>query len=362
MVHPFTNIQHRLGGPTALVRAEAPAGGPVWVITDEALAKSALADPRITRDSAYAPAHWQPWEMGVEPPGAQVPSLTTLDGPPHLRLRRAHAPLFTARHLAGHADRTTETARRLLAATETDLVADFTTRFPLTVICELLGVPTEHLDELAAACKALTTSVGPVETAAATATLSRLVAGALGTDTAAAQLRARLPELTDEQVHYLLFGLVFAGQLTTESALGFLIAHLLAGHHEGTDDEFVQEMLRRNPPAPFTLWRFTTEEVELAGTVLPPRSPVLAHIQGINDAGHDLTFGFGAHLPRRRAARAAGTGGRHEGAAGGVPGRPAGRPVRRSDGPRPGPQRQAAHRAAGHPSLEMGTGAPPPGE
>ncbi len=291
MAHPFTNIQHRLGAK-ALVRAEAPAGGPVWVITDDALAREALADPRITRDSAFAPEHWGPWEMGVEPPGEQVPSLTSLDGPPHLRLRRAHAPLFTARHIAEYADRTTETARRLLEDTETDLVADFTTRFPLTVICELLGVPTEHLDELAAACKALTTSAGPVETAAATATLSRLVAGARAQDT----LHARLPELTDEQIHYLLFGLVFAGQLTTESALGFLIAHLLAGHHKGTDDEFVQEMLRRNPPAPFTLWRFTTEEVEIAGTVLPPRSPVLAHIQGINDAGHDLTFGFGAHF------------------------------------------------------------------
>jgi cytochrome P450 len=296
VVHPFTNIQHRLG-PAPIVRAEAPAGGPVWVITDEALAKRVLADPRITRDSAYAPTHWQPWELGVEPPGAQVPSLTTLDGPPHLRLRRAHAPLFTSRRIAEHADRTTETARRLLSDTQTDLVADFTTRFPLTVICELLGVPTEHLDELAEACHALTTSVGPAAIGAATATLSRLVASALDNgDTAAAQLRARLPELTDEQVHYLLFGLVFAGQLTTESALGFLIAHLLAGHHEGSDDEFVQEMLRRNPPAPFTLWRFTTEEVELAGTVLPPRSPVLAHIQGINDAGHDLTFGFGAHF------------------------------------------------------------------
>lgn len=299
MVHPFTNTQYRLDGPTALVRAEAPAGGPVWVITDEELAKSVLADPRITRDSAYAPAHWQPWEMGVEPPGAQVPSLTTLDGPPHLLLRRAHAPLFTSRRIAEHADRTADTARHLLAGLpdHTDLVADFTTRFPLTVICELLGVPTEHLDELAEACHALTSSVGPAAIGAATATLSRLVAGALDNgDTAAARFRARLPEMTDEQVHYLLFGLVFAGQLTTESALGFLVAHLLAGHHDGTDDEFVQEMLRRNPPAPFTLWRFTTEEVELAGTVLPPRSPVLAHIQGINDAGHDLTFGFGAHF------------------------------------------------------------------
>ena len=30
-----------------------------------------------------------------------------------------------------------------------------------------------------------------------------------------------------------------------------------------------RETLRQHPPAPFTLWRFTAEEVEVAGVTLP---------------------------------------------------------------------------------------------
>lgn len=60
------------------------------------------------------------------------------------------------------------------------------------------------------------------------------------------------------------------------------------------------ETLRRHPSAPFTLWRFTTTEIELAGTTLPARAPVLVDIAGINTAPDragqpDLAFGAGHH-------------------------------------------------------------------
>ncbi|MHA6621119.1 hypothetical protein [Pseudonocardia sp. DLS-67] len=50
-------------------------------------------------------------------------------------------------------------------------------------------------------------------------------------------------------------------------------------------------------PAPFTLWRFTSTEVELGGVQLPERAPVLVDIAGINASGEgpDLTFGAGPH-------------------------------------------------------------------
>ena len=49
-------------------------------------------------------------------------------------------------------------------------------------------------------------------------------------DGLARELRERLPaEVTDEQVHYLLFTLLFVGQLTTGPALGFVLARVLAG-------------------------------------------------------------------------------------------------------------------------------------
>ncbi|MFB4273269.1 cytochrome P450 [Nonomuraea sp. GTA35] len=299
----------RSAGP--IVRADAPAGGPAWIITDDALAREALVHPHIVKDPAYAPAHWDPRTAGLEPTAAAQPSLTTYDGPAHARLRRAHAPLFTARRMQDYADRITGFARdqlTALAATgETvDLMADFTTRFPLTVVCDVLGVPLDRIDQAIAACRGMH-SADPAEVGAAMAAFGRLAAAALeeGRHGLAAELRERVPdELTETQLHYLLFTLIYAGQLTTDPSLGFLLAHVLdaagARADGATVEELVRETLRRHAPAPFSLWRFTSADIELGGVRLPARSPVLVDIQGINTQpgramGPDLTFGAGPH-------------------------------------------------------------------
>jgi cytochrome P450 len=299
----------RAAGP--IVRADAPAGGPVWIITDDVLAREVLVHPRIVKDPAHAPVGWDPRTAGLEPTAAAQPSLTTLDGPAHERLRRAHAPLFTARRMSDHADRITALARDLLTgladASETvDLTADFTTRFPLSVVCDVLGVPLERIDQAIAACRGMYGDT-PEEVGMAMAAFGELAAAALsdGQDGLAVELRDRIPgEMTETQLHYLLFTLIYAGQLTTDPSLGFLLARVFAAEdaavEETTIEEFVRETLRLHSPAPFSLWRFTSADLELAGVRLPARSPVLIDIQGINtdprrSIGPDLAFGAGPH-------------------------------------------------------------------
>ncbi|MGQ4269662.1 cytochrome P450 [Nocardiopsis changdeensis] len=303
--HPAHAALRALG---PLVRVRAPAGGPAWIVTDDTLAREVLVDPRIVKDPAYAPGHWDPRTAGLEPTAAAQPSLTTTDGPAHERLRRAHAPLFTARRIGSYAGRVTGHARRMLTGLAAeggpvDLMADFTTRFPLTVVCDLLGVPLDRVDQAVTACR-LMHGDGPEDVGRAMAAFADLAAAALepGRDGLAVELRARVPDLTESQVHYLLFTLIYAGQLTTDPSLGFLIAGLLGpgGRSAGDADEVVRETLRRHSPAPFSLWRFTASEVELAGVRLPARSPVLVDIQGINTdpdraIGPDLAFGAGPH-------------------------------------------------------------------
>jgi cytochrome P450 len=312
-VDPFTDSVHRVDAPSRtvalraagpIVEVQAPAGGPAWIITDEALARQALGDDRLVKDPAFAPLSWDRWAAGLEPTAAEAPSLTTLDGPAHAALRRAHTPLLTARRVRGYADRIAEIARELLTAAAADepvdLMTDFTTRFPLTVICEVLGVPADRVDQAVAACRGMGT-YGPAEFTGVMSAFADLAGAALANDRGglAAELRERVPDgMTDRQVHYLIFGLIFAGQITTDAALGFLLAEVLAGGQR--TDDVVRDVLRRHPPAPFTLWRFTTTEVELGGVLLPERAPVLVDIAGINttaDAadGPDLTFGAGAH-------------------------------------------------------------------
>ena len=313
----------RTAGP--LVRAEAPAGGPVWIVTDDALARAVLTDPRVVKDTAWAPESWDPRVAGLEPPASAVPSLTTCEGPAHARLRQAHAPLLGARRLREHYGRMTGHARELLAAAAVggtvDLAADFTPRYPLVVLLDLLGVPLDRVDEALAACRGM--FAGPEAMGRAMGAFDEIAAAALvdGRDgpkrvlgssaaaeqggdpqvgTLAVELRDRLPdELTAEQVRYLLFGLIFPGQLTTDPALGFVLADLLTGDGPTDPDDLVRQALRRHPPAPFTLWRFTAEEVELAGVTLPARSPVLIDVLGIGTSGDgsgpDLSFGAGPH-------------------------------------------------------------------
>ncbi|MGW7019200.1 cytochrome P450 [Streptomyces decoyicus] len=302
----------RAAGP--LVQVDAPAGGPAWIVTDDVLAREVLADPRIVKDPACAPPGWDRHSAGLEQTAAEQPSLTTLDGPEHAALRRAHAPLLNAKRIRAQSDRVHAIARELLtelAAERTviDLMAGFTTRYPLTVLLDLLGIPLGEVGRAADACRRMLGNE-PGDQKRAIDALTALAASGLGDGGRglAAELRDRAPaHTTRDQLQYHLFALIFAGQLTTDAALGTLIARALANgprpapsDEEGRDD-LVDETLRQHPPAPFTLWRFTTTELALAGIRLPARAPVLVDILGINtdparSPGPDLAFGAGPHF------------------------------------------------------------------
>jgi len=289
---PGTAEALRAAGP--VVRAEAPAGGPAWIVTDEELARRVCSDDRVVKDPAYAPETWDRWRAGLEPTAAEQPSLTTLDGPAHAALRKAHAPVLSARRVQAWGDRITQIAREQLAALdgEVDLMADFTTRYPLTVVCELLGVPADRVDQAVAACARMHDDYGPAQFAGVMGAFADLAKAALEHGGVAAELRDRMPgDFTEQQLHYLLFGIMWASQITTDAALGFLVARALGK----PSDDPVRDALRQHPPATYTLWRFTRTEIELAGERLPARAPLLVDIAGINAAGGDLTFGAGPH-------------------------------------------------------------------
>ncbi|GLZ46770.1 hypothetical protein Acsp06_29550 [Actinomycetospora sp. NBRC 106375] len=291
----------RAAGPVVVV--EAPADGPVAVVTTAALARAVLGDPRIVKDTTLAPSHWDPHAAGLEPTAAQALSLTTAEGATRAALRRAHAPMLSPRRMRALAPAMRDTARTMLRAAgpgPVDLVTDFTTRYPLTVVGDLLGLPRAMLDDAVAACRQ---RVGDAaEGAAAMAAFARLGAAAMAHDGLARELRERLPAgISDDEVHYLLFALIFAGQLTTDTALGFLVARVLTDGPPDDVGALVDDVLRRDPPAPFTLWRFAAEEVVLDGVVLAPGTPVLVDIAGLADdpaagPGAGLAFGAGPHV------------------------------------------------------------------
>jgi cytochrome P450 len=64
-----------------------------------------------------------------------------------------------------------------------DLMANFTTRYPLTVLCELLGIPLERVDQAVAACRGMHSS-DPAEVGKAMGTFAALSHAALENDQA----------------------------------------------------------------------------------------------------------------------------------------------------------------------------------
>jgi len=289
----------RAAGP--LVEVAAPEGGSAWIVTEEKLARAVLSDPRIAKDPALAPERW----TALEQTAAEQPSLTTLDGPDHTLLRRAHASLLSAKRIQARSDRIHRIAHALLTELgdgTVDLMDGFSTRFPLTVLLDLLGIPLRLLDAAVDACRRMA-DPAPGAQGKAIAAIADLAAAGLtpNRNGLAKELRDNLPpETSEDDLRYHLFGLIFAGQLTTDASIGFLISRLLNGDTI-SESHLVRETLREHPPAPFTLWRFTTTEIELAGIRLPAKAPVLVDIQGINtdparEPGPELTFGAGPHF------------------------------------------------------------------
>jgi cytochrome P450 len=124
------------------------------VVTRYADARAALADPRLSKDPRQAPQDWQKAGRGrpLEDRSGLGTHLLTTDPPEHTRLRRLVSTAFSARRVEAMRDRIQQITDTLIEGfasgprSELDLISEFAFPLPVTVICELLGVPAEdHL-------------------------------------------------------------------------------------------------------------------------------------------------------------------------------------------------------------------------
>jgi cytochrome P450 len=129
-----------------------PGGTEVWLITRYQDARAALADPRLTKDfsanrEALVRGHFRRAEDEVV---EEAPDLLSSDPPVHDRLRRLVSKAFTPRRVEHLRPRVQEITDQLLdrlgGMEETDLITSFAFPLPVTVICELLGIPTSDRD------------------------------------------------------------------------------------------------------------------------------------------------------------------------------------------------------------------------
>lgn len=120
-----------------------------WVVTRHADAVAVLRDPRTSVDPRNGPAVQRDVTLDPDGPIGQLFStvLLFMDPPAHTRLRALVSRAFTPRSIQRLRPRIGQLVDTLLDAVceegSMDLIADVAFPLPVTVICELLGVPAD---------------------------------------------------------------------------------------------------------------------------------------------------------------------------------------------------------------------------
>lgn len=146
--HPFPFLKD-LRTNTPLYRFEMARGTYAWMVTryDDVLAL--LKDPRIVKDIRHA---LPPEKTANFAPSSDALSMLRFhmlasDPPDHTRLRRLVSRVFTPRMIEQMRPRIQQITDELLdqvqAQGQMDLIGDFAFLLPITVICEMLGIPAQ---------------------------------------------------------------------------------------------------------------------------------------------------------------------------------------------------------------------------
>ena len=271
---------------------------------------------------------------GFSLPPALDANLLNMDPPDHTRIRRLVSRAFTPRRVQQLREPIRRTADQLLDALgphgSADLIASYAAPLPITVICDLLGVPGGHrldfriwTDTLVAPDPARPEAAREA-VAAMLAFFTRLLAAkrAEPADDLLSDLiavRDGGDRLTEDELMSLAFLILFAGYENTVQLIGNAVLALLR-HPEQLDalrknpgllPAAVEELVRYEGPALFAIRRFPVEDVTIAGVTVPAGETVWVSLSAANrdparfpdpdrldlsrDAAGHLALGHGIH-------------------------------------------------------------------
>ncbi|MGB3442289.1 MAG: cytochrome P450 [Actinophytocola sp.] len=314
---PFTAYNRaREAGPVA--RLNIP-GMPMWALTRHDDARDFLADPRFAIRAASfvgipgVPAAYQRY----------LRTMSEMDGPDHLRLRRLAAPAFTARRAQDFRPGVEPVVEKLIAGLppEPDLLRDFAKPLPMLVICELVGIPEADRGDwvewgaiiAAGDIQGLAEAIPGIVEGAKSVVAARPETGLL------ADLIRAENRMTDTELVTLVWHIVLAGQTPAN-----LIANAVAALWTRPADlaalradpsllpGAVDEVMRWCGPQLLTVPRFAGADVDLHGVRVKAGEPVVVAIAAANrdpgvfadpdrfdlrrGAATQLGFGHGPHF------------------------------------------------------------------
>jgi cytochrome P450 len=281
-------------------------GHAAWLVVGYDEARTALADPRLSKDMQAALA--RDGEIVAEglPGPALARHMLNVDGTDHTRLRRLVSEAFSPRRVEAMQPRIAAIVDDLLDGIAggdpdqpVDLVASFAFPMPYTVICDLLGIDgdlrTAFGTELRALVDADEHARAVAAAAAVIAMLDELVAAkrrAPADDLVSALIAARDGDerLSEQELRSTIFQLVIAGHDTTTNLIGNAVVAL----HRHPDQlaavladperivPAVEEVMRFDPPAHHATFRYALEDLEVGGVTIPAGSQVLVGLAAAN--------------------------------------------------------------------------------
>ncbi|MEV0209804.1 cytochrome P450 [Streptomyces sp. NPDC050788] len=328
--HPY-DVYRRLRESAPVHRITGPDGTPAWIVTRYDDVRAALADPRLSLDKRHATAGTY---KGFSLPPALDANLLNMDPPDHTRVRRLVGRAFTPRRIQQLRTPVRETADRLLDALGThgtaDLVAAYAAPLPITVICDLLGIPAGHRRDFREWTDTLITpdparpGAGREAVAAMLGFFTELLAAkrAEPADDLLSDLIAVRDEgdrLSEDELMSLAFLILFAGYENTVQLIGNSVLALLQHPEQlaAVREDLaqlagaVEEFIRYEGPALFAIRRFPVEDVTIAGVTIPAGETVWVSPSAANrdparfpepdrldltrDASGHLALGHGIH-------------------------------------------------------------------
>ncbi|WP_217144959.1 cytochrome P450 [Streptomyces sp. AC627_RSS907] len=276
----------RARGPVHRVRM--PEGNAeAWLVVGYEAGRAALADPTLSKDWGKASPTLPLRAV------SSGPHMLGADPPDHTRLRKLVAREFTARRVEELAPRvqkiTDALLDRMLTAPDgrVDLVEALSFPLPISVICELLGVPDLDRESFRAWSNDALGATVPETRMTAAASMARYLEELL---------TSKRQQPDDDLMSALIHGSDGGGdRLSWDELRGMAWLLLVAGHETTVNlisngvlallthpeqlaalradltliDSAVEEMLRYDGPVETPTYRFTTEPLTVGDTVVP---------------------------------------------------------------------------------------------
>ncbi|MFF9508699.1 cytochrome P450 [Streptomyces sp. NPDC014724] len=299
----------------------------VWLVVGYDEGRAVLADQRFGKE----------WQGLVDRPDGHDPifaNMLELDAPHHTRLRKLVTREFTARRVEALRPRvqqiTDELLDAMVPAGRADLVDALAFPLPMTVICELIGVPDLDRNAFRRLSNSIVTPATPEQEREAVAAMGAYLGELIedkrcspGDDLMSALVKARDEEgdgLSPDELVGMAFLLLVAGHETTVNLISNGVRALLDHPDQlavlradfDLIDGAVEEMLRYDGPVETATFRFPREAVRVGRRVIPAGEPVLVSLAGADrdagrypeadrfdirrDAQGHLAFGHGIHF------------------------------------------------------------------